>query len=454
MGDITERKAAADPTKEFFVNMITRDITLEDSIFDLIDNSIDAAWKAIGSPATSLMDDTDLSEYLISIELSPQKFSIKDNCGGMSLDDAVNHAFNFGRRESEENDDYSIGVYGIGMKRAVFKIGREIRIRSTVPDDDESTLAFAVPINVNDWLKSNNPPWDFDIVDDENLDKHGVEIVVEDLTIAARISFNNPEFIANLRRMIARDYMLYLNRGLNLTVCGQAITGIPINLAQSDDFVPLRYNYEDQQNGEVVSVEIIGGMASAPPDDAEPDEKYDGDKRFGWYVACNGRIVLSADKSTISGWGTPDWPQWHSQYSGFIGLVLFSAPNTAALPLTTTKRNVDLTSEIFNRAKTRMRDLSKEWISYTNTRKHALDEAKRKEAQAIAVSIQSIENSQTIMLPQLEPKRVDRPANVHYSVPKTKLRKLAQEFGDINMSYRDVGLNSFEYAYDDLVEDE
>ena len=400
------------------------------------------------------MDDTDLSEYLISIELSPQKFSIKDNCGGMSLDDAVNHAFNFGRRESEENDDYSIGVYGIGMKRAVFKIGREIRIRSTVPDDDESTLAFAVPINVNDWLKSNNPPWDFDIVDDENLDKHGVEIVVEDLTIAARISFNNPEFIANLRRMIARDYMLYLNRGLNLTVCGQAITGIPINLAQSDDFVPLRYNYEDQQNGEVVSVEIIGGMASAPPDDAEPDEKYDGDKRFGWYVACNGRIVLSADKSTISGWGTPDWPQWHSQYSGFIGLVLFSAPNTAALPLTTTKRNVDLTSEIFNRAKTRMRDLSKEWISYTNTRKHALDEAKRKEAQAIAVSIQSIENSQTIMLPQLEPKRVDRPANVHYSVPKTKLRKLAQEFGDINMSYRDVGLNSFEYAYDDLVEDE
>ena len=449
-----ERKAAANPTKEFFVNMITRDITLEDSIFDLIDNSIDAAWKAIGSPAMSLMDDTDLSDYLISIELSPKKFSIKDNCGGMSLDDAVNHAFSFGRRESEENDDYSIGVYGIGMKRAVFKIGKEIRIRSTVLEGEESTLAFAVPINVNDWLKSNEPPWDFDIVDDENLDKHGVEIVVEDLTLAARIAFNNPEFIANLRRMIARDYMLYLNRGLNLTVCGQAITGIPINLAQSDDFVPLRYNYEDQQNGEVVSVEIIGGMASAPPDDAEPDEKYDGDKRFGWYVACNGRIVLSADKSTISGWGTPDWPQWHSQYSGFIGLVLFSAPNTAALPLTTTKRSVDLTSEIFNRAKTRMRDLSKEWISYTNTRKYALDEAKRKEDQTTSVSIQSVENSQIIMLPKLEPKKVDQPANVHYSVPKTKLRKLAQEFGDINMTYRDVGLNSFEYAYDDLVEDE
>ncbi len=454
MEGITERKAAANPTKEFFVNMITRDITLEDSIFDLIDNSVDAAWKAIGSPAMSLMDDTDLSEYSISIELSPKQFLIRDNCGGMSLNDAVDHAFSFGRRESEENDDYSIGVYGIGMKRAVFKIGREIRIRSTVTEDNGSTLAFAVPISVNNWLKSNNPPWDFDIVDDEKLDKHGVEIVVEDLTLAARISLNNPAFIENLRRMITRDYMIYLNRGLNITVCGQEITSMPIKLARSDDFAPLRDNYREQQNGEFVSVEIIGGMAAAPPDSTEPDEKHDGDKRFGWYVACNGRIVLAADKSTISGWGTSDWPQWHRQYSGFIGFVLFSAPNTATLPLTTTKRSVDLTSEIFKQAQIKMRALSKEWIAYTNTRKQTLKEAKEKEDKTEAVTIQSVKKSSAIRLPKLKPKDVERPANVHYSVPVTKIKELAKGFGSISMSYRDVGLKSFEYAYDDLVEDE
>ena len=449
-----ERKAAANPTKEFFVNMITRDITLEDSIFDLIDNSVDAAWKAIGSPAMSLTDDTDLSEYSISIELSPKQFLIRDNCGGMSLDDAIDHAFSFGRRESEGSDDYSIGVYGIGMKRAVFKIGREIRIRSTVTEDEGSTLAFAVPINVKNWLKSNDLPWDFDIVDDKKLDKHGVEIVVEDLTLAARTSFNNPAFIENLRRMIARDYMLYLNRGLKVTVCGKAITSMPIKLAQSDDFVPLRDNYKYQQNGGIVSVEIIGGMAAAPPDSTEPDEIYDGDKSFGWYVACNGRIVLAADKSTISGWGTPDWPQWHRQYSGFIGFVIFSAPNTATLPLTTTKRSVDLTSEIFKHAQIKMRTLSKEWISYTGTRKQALKEAKEKETQTKAVTIQSVKKRGAVKLPKLKPKDVERPANVHYSVSVTKIKKLAKGFGSISMSYRDVGLKSFEYAYDDLVEDE
>ena len=31
------------PTKQFFIDMITRDISIEDAIMDLIDNSIDGA---------------------------------------------------------------------------------------------------------------------------------------------------------------------------------------------------------------------------------------------------------------------------------------------------------------------------------------------------------------------------------------------------------------------------
>lgn len=51
-------KASANPTKAFFVRMITRDITLEDCIFDLIDNSIDGAWELAGGQPMSLADDT------------------------------------------------------------------------------------------------------------------------------------------------------------------------------------------------------------------------------------------------------------------------------------------------------------------------------------------------------------------------------------------------------------
>jgi hypothetical protein len=36
----------------------------------------------------------------------------------------------------------------------------------------------------------------------------------------------------------------------------------------------------------------------------------------------------------------------------------------------------------------------------------------------------------------------------------TKLKKLAKEFGSINMPYREVGQRSFDYAYGDMVGDE
>jgi hypothetical protein len=54
-------KVDANPTKAFFVRMITRDISLEDCILDLIDNSVDGAWKLEGGRTMSLTDDTDLS---------------------------------------------------------------------------------------------------------------------------------------------------------------------------------------------------------------------------------------------------------------------------------------------------------------------------------------------------------------------------------------------------------
>ena len=131
----------------------------------------------------------------------------------------------------------------------------------------------------------------------------------------------------------------------------------------------MRLEYQEDIDGEDVSVEIIGGMSAPPPENTEPEEDDDGDKRFGWYVVCNGRIVLAADKTTIAGWGTDDWPQWHRQYSGFVGIILFTAANAAALPLTTTKRSVDTSSEVYRRARPRMREITRKWIDYTNARK-------------------------------------------------------------------------------------
>lgn len=447
-------KATANATKAFFVRMITRDITLEDCIFDLIDNSIDGAWELSGGQPTSLGDKTDLSGYKIFIRLEEDKFEISDNCGGITLDHAAEYAFTFGRKEDAHSENYSIGVYGIGMKRAVFKLGSDIEIHSTFLENGKP-MSFRVPIAVKNWLESGDQDWDFDIEDAEDLDKSGARITVKDLTDAASRSFESPRFIQNLRRAIARDYALHLHRGLVIEVQGQPVSGLAIELRQGGDFSPMRAQYTNEIDGEQVFVEVLAGMAAPPPDSSEPEDYLeDGQDRFGWYVVCNGRIVLAADKTMVTGWGTESWPQWHPQYTGFIGIILFSSRRAELLPLTTTKRSVDETSDIYRKFRPNMREATRAWISYTNTRKHGIEEAAQREEVAKAVPIFEIALRQEVELPKIVPRPKIPEANVLYNVPRPKLRRLAAEFGDINMAYKNVGLRSFEYAYEDLVGDE
>lgn len=454
MTDIDDNtRAKAFPKKAFFVKWITRDITLEDCILDLIDNSVDSAWRSIGSHYEGLSDSSDLSPYSIRISATGVAFAIVDNCGGMSLDDAIEYAFSFGGRDPDDEGNYSIGVYGIGMKRAIFKLGADATVRSTTKQGPAGDQSFRVVIDVNEW-SDESTPWDFEINEDPGLPEPGVAVEVTSLSSGASSAFENPRFLQDLRRIISRDYTLHLNRGLNIELNGVPISGWEIELKESDDFSAMRSSYTDEESGSIVNVEIIAGMSAPPPEYTGPEEEDDKDNRFGWYVACNGRIVLAADKTATSGWGTQDWPLWHNQYAGFIGIVLFSAASAASLPLTTTKRSVDTSSDVYRRARLRMRDVSKRWIAYTNVRKQAVAEARKKEEKAASVPIYRLQARSEVRLPSLSVKKVENPANVNYSVSRQRMRKMAKALGRVNMTYRDVGLKTFDYAYDELVEDD
>lgn len=448
---VAKSKADANPTKAFFVRMITRDITLEDCIFDLIDNSIDGAWELAGGQPMSLNDQTDLSSYKISIDIQNDQFSIQDNCGGITLDDAVDYAFTFGRKDDAETENFSIGVYGIGMKHAVFKLGTDIIIQSTFVEAGVKS-SFCVPIKVNDWLVSDKEHWDFDIDVSDDLEQAGVKISVSDLTDVALRSFESPRFIQNLRRSISRDYALHLHRGLTIDVQGKAVPGWAIELRQGGDFAPMRANFTERIQDEDVYVELLAGMAASPPDSTEPTEDFDESlNRSGWYVVCNGRIVLAADKTVTTGWGTEGWPQWHPQYSGFMGLIVFSSRRAGLLPLTTTKRSVDETSAVFRQYRAKMRETTKEWISYTNARKQVRVEAVQREDVAKSVPIFEVVARPEVALPRIIAVPKIPEANVLYSVPRSRMLKLASALGNINMPYKDVGLKYFEYSYSDLV---
>ena len=54
----------AEPTKSFFVDMITRDISLEQAVLDLVDNSVDGAMRF------KKVADHPLDGYYVHIQVS------------------------------------------------------------------------------------------------------------------------------------------------------------------------------------------------------------------------------------------------------------------------------------------------------------------------------------------------------------------------------------------------
>jgi len=439
--------AAANPTKAFFVRMLTRDISLDDCILDLIDNSIDGAWKSSGKIPTSFVRNKDLSDFSIDVEFSDEVFRITDNCGGITFDDAVNYAFTFGASEQHRAPNYSVGVYGIGMKRAVFKIGNEIAIDSTFRGP-KKLEAFRVPINVDKWLSSTQPSWDFDIDELEPRKVPGVDIEIRSIRDEVRMTLADPEYAANLRRVLARDYMVSLMRGLNIKVCGKKVEAPDFEILSGVDYAPMRITKHEKD----VKIEIVAGMWSSPPDDNEPEESgRQPDVQSGWYVICNGRVVLDADRTSVTGWGRDgDLPQWHTQYKGFVGVVFFSSKRPELLPMTTTKRNIDVSSALYLRTLPLMREPTRAWINYTNGRKNN-PSAREKEAKLKAVDITAVRNSAVVKLPSFKMRAKDKVANVNYTVPVQRMRNLARALGNPLMNYKEVGQKSFDIVYDEYM---
>jgi hypothetical protein len=443
---MTTHKAHATPTKDFFVKMITRDISLEDCILDLIDNCLDGARKVklAAEPGAAVNDYT---SFYAKVSFDVAHIEIIDNCGGISISEAIDYAFHFGRRSDAPSEgEYSIGLYGIGMKRAIFKMGNKIDIYSST-----STEAFNTKIDVKEWLI--RPPvivndtyqredWDFDMEDAAVNPATGTNIVVSQLHSEISAQFTNEEFRNGLARIIARDYAQFLAKGFEISINETKIIGYPFLIQESNEFIPIRYKYMDEAG---VEVEIIAGMRAPPPDDLEPTERRKETDYDGWYVSCNDRIVIAADKSDQTVWGN-NFPVWHYQYNGFMGVVSFHSKDSAALPWKTTKRDVDQSNLVYRRAVDKMKDATRAWINYTHERKINIPEAKRREASAKPIDLYSAKENQTFIVPKisLDPARIIY-SSIQYSRPRTEIAKVKKLLGNSSMTNARAGEKTFEY---------
>ena len=425
-------KAHAQPTKDFFVSMITRDISLRDCIVDLLDNSVDGA-----SRTTTKADAKPLDGFHADLTLTHDRFQIVDNCGGISLNNAVEYAFHFGRRRDAPKDVAgTIGLYGIGMKRALFKIGNDARIESRHAPD-----AFAVEVDVGQWAKSDD--WDFDIDSLDGDGPNGTRIHIHNLHTNVGVAFADPAFTNGLITTIVRDYAFVLQNGFTVSVNNVAVPDYGYRIKSGADLSPGILEYKDND----VTVRIIAGLIENLRDEVPDELSPEDTDRFGWYIICNNRVVVAADKSENTVWGNGTFPVWHNQYNGFAGFVFLESGSPEKLPWTTTKRDVDASDMVYMRALEKMKTMTNRFIEYTNARKSALEHAKGLESSATAISIQSLPKEATMSFP-ISPtvgQTRERKTTISYRRPLQEVKRVAEALGDRFMANSDVGRKTFEY---------
>lgn len=353
-------KALAIPTKQFFVSMLTRDISLADAILDLIDNCLDGALRCSDG------GEVDYSKHWVSIRLDEERFVIEDNCGGIPRDIAKNYAFKMGREPDDDRDldSETIGMYGIGMKRAIFKMGREAKVRTLHEDD-----AFEVPIS-SAWLE--NKDWDplpiLDADAESRLAEPGTSIEVVELYPGVATHFSHVSFINDLRTSIAEHFTMFLQRGLSISVNGDSIEPIRVEVLVTDDEEgPAPYVFQKEIGDVMVSITVgLNTGRGLADDEEEPEFERDrSSATAGWTVFCNDRAVIVGDKSRLTGWGD-GIPLYHYQFSIITGIIEFRAKDAEKLPVTTTKRALDTSSDVWLQALVKMKEGMRVWINYTN----------------------------------------------------------------------------------------
>jgi hypothetical protein len=395
----------ASPVKSFFVHMLTRDIRLEEAILDLLDNCVDGILRSHTPHNAS----EPYAGFKAEIEFKKDLFSISDNCGGIPWN-LHDYAFRMGRPAKRPPDaPGTVGIYGIGMKRAIFKMGR----RCLISTQNEGR-AYDVEITP-EWT-ADEDQWEIPVKPaKESLPEDGTTLVIGELLpgIAECFGADAKAFKADLERLIATHYVYIIQKGFKVTINGDLVPPRPTRLvfnkkvrgSKKEGIQPFIFK---TKTGGVDVFLAVGFTRPIPSEDEiarEQEEKKYSSLDAGWTIICNDRAVLYCDRTELTGWGEAGVPRYHTQFIAISGIVEFKADDAYKLPTTTTKRGIDASSALYLQIKNKMREGMRIFTDYTNKWKGRADES-RKQVEASGAPLTFAEiKAESARLPFMSTKR-------------------------------------------------
>ena len=434
------------PTKAFFVDMLVKDIPLDRAVLDLVDNCIDGATRLHPN------DDPNFTGLQIVLRLSDEQFEITDNCGGFDVETASEYAFRFGRPKNAISTDFSIGQFGVGMKRALFKFGRYFEVHSTTRNQ-----RWSMRVDVDEWVNDERR-WVFDfaeIIEDQDFSEEecGTRILVRRLRQEVASHFSAAYFKRKLAQTIRSHQRRFLARGLAIDFEGSHLTNTDLRIFSGGQFSPVVEEYSlDEDTDAPVLVRIIAGASGSSPSAA------------GWYIICNGRVILSADRSEATGWNSvaeqkDGIPKFHNQYARFRGVTFFDCRASRKLPWNTTKTGLDESSVTWQITYQKMLDHTRTVITFLNELDGEIEVYGKTAPLLLALvdetqahEVETIRGSKPFAWNRKPRAPREKTVTIKYSRESSKIEALKTALGVTTA--KAVGELTFDYIYRQQIEDD
>jgi hypothetical protein len=252
-------------------------------------------------------------------------------------------------------------------------------------------------------------------------------------------------FKSRLAEELSHAHALTLNSELAITLDVLPIQHDPQQLFVSKALKPgfLEKSYSSQvlvgHRGPPVQVKLYAGVSERSIHDG------------GWYIFCNGRLILRADQTPTTVWGERHQMRaYHPDFAYFRGYAYFDSDDGALLPWTTTKTGVDADSPIYRAVQREMIEMTKPVLTFlSNLAKERSAEGKEHPlgdaiATARATQVQTVTRpSSFVSPPPAPPPTGPRMHRNQYDKPATEVEK-AKQLLKVR-SFIAVGEKTFEY---------
>ena len=429
--------ADASPEKRLFISLLTRDIPMVAAFLDLIDNSVNAAIEPVADRLdtaagyVNMVGNTAIERMVdIHLSISRNRVEIADTASGISLDTAQRHVFKFGRSQEDEDVADRLSVYGLGLKRAFFKLGRRVKITS-----DHVDGGFDLNLDVQKWARDPKVPWQFELAPREgaNAGFCGTRVAVWRLHPETQTRLDDGLFEAQLREVISKTYAYFLANFVRIYVNGEQVTRTELRVG--------RNNASDGFEEGNVTCAITAGLGT-------PEGDRYRDSGSGWFVFCNGRTVISADKTPLTGWQNNGLPIFQPKHRPFLGTVYFVSKHADRLPWDTTKSGINEDSEIWQRAKRLMVAVGRQVTSFLDKRyadegtEVAQKDLKDAGHERVEAMVASVGKKGTFSVPRAAKKvniRIQYDAKIDY------VQRISEYLSKPEMSGSDVGRHTFDF---------